>query len=97
MQRKLNEINNQAYEVSGGLNTIDGQMIFFGDLIEDMHAHPEEMGKRVQEGDVQKQLYAIYTLLHNELLDIKKCQEEISKISSENLEEVAMNIEYRGE
>ncbi|MBD7939461.1 hypothetical protein H9655_20680 [Cytobacillus sp. Sa5YUA1] len=86
MQKKLIDINNEADGIMVNLEVIEGQMIFFGHLIEDMRQYPDAMASDVRFGQTQKQLSAIYTLFYEQLKEIGEYQETISKLSSEHHE-----------
>lgn len=84
MQKKLIAINDNANMIDVSLNSIEGQMTFFGHLIGDMEKYPDGMALEVKHGITQKQLQAVYTLLNHQLQEIKKYQKGIAEISEES-------------
>ncbi|MFB4472727.1 hypothetical protein ACDI16_07240 [Oceanobacillus caeni] len=82
MENKLGKINDNANNTLNNLDILDGQMAFFGHLIEDMNQYPEVSAHMVKHGEVQKQLNAIFNLFHYQLEEIAEYQETISKLST---------------
>ncbi|RKD21121.1 hypothetical protein BEP19_15725 [Ammoniphilus oxalaticus] len=79
--KNLNEINSESNTISFTLETIDGGIHFFSELIQDLEQHPEVAALLVKNGLIQRKLSAIYSILDHELSRIKGAQEVISKLS----------------
>lgn len=86
MKVKLNEINEETGNITNSLETLDGQMSFFSELIVDMENHPEGSALMVKHGKVQRKLFAIYTLFNNQLQQIREGNKNIEELSDQENE-----------
>lgn len=78
MENKLNNIVSETCGISASLEAIDGQMTFFSHLIDNCERYKDLMALKLQHGELQKQLNAIYTLFNYELERLKEYNERIS-------------------
>lgn len=78
MENKLNNISNETCGIGASLEHLEGGMSFFSWIIDDCENYKDIMALKLQHGELQKQLNAIYTLFNYELERLKEYNERIS-------------------
>ncbi|NWO14668.1 hypothetical protein [Virgibacillus sp.] len=85
MENYKDEISNQASAIKANLETIDGQMMFLGELIEDTEKYPDASAEYMKRGLIQKKLNAIFILIDGQLKGISEYQECISNLVNDGV------------